>query len=191
MTLNQEEIRQRILASLPPTPPAPVQIEAPVAPPAPVKADNSMLAVMTVALGCCIVVMSLALFFVLPKKKPVEDTRVDDRPPIVHTEPSRPTQPQVVYATKDELDKAMASLSQRIDKLNSRVDTHQKRIWLLAVANNENVVIRQQVETRWHGVADGRYIIFDENWKFNRMPDTMQMDEQSQKRLKENVKTKW
>jgi hypothetical protein len=188
MTSAQEEIRQRVLAAMPPVQPAPIQVEAIESNPQ--KSTNSVFAIMTAALGCCIVLLSLATFFVMTKKKPAEEMSQEDCPAIVQPEPIKPL-PPVAYATKEDLEKAMTSLSHKIDKLGSRVDTHQRRIWLLAVANNENVYIRQQVETRWHGCADARYIVFDEKWKFNRMPETMKMDDKQKERLKDSVETKW
>lgn len=192
MTAAQENIRQRVLAAMPTpaveqAPPEPVFQAACVTPKK--EPNNSLLAIIAAALGCGIVVMTLATAFVMAKKgsvPPEEMSRIEDRrqPQFDSVRP-----PQMGnFTTKAEFDAAMSSFNQRLAQLTTRMDHHQKRIWLLAVANNENVYVQQQVEAKHHGQSDPRYIVFDENWKLNRMPDNMMMDQDQQDRLKDNIK---
>lgn len=92
------------------------------------------------------------------------------------------------FATKAELDEAMAKVNDRLDKSTTRMDLWSHRIWLLAVANNENVALRKKQEAQYPGVVENRYIFFDENWKINRFPDSMELTEKQKQDLQRDTK---
>lgn len=157
--------------------------EPPVVPP--VKKQVT-LPIMTMILGCCILMLSVGIFFVVTKKKGA-DKSVKPDPTLVQKDNSQPVQKND-GVTRVELDSKLAEINQKLDGIVSRVDKHQQRIWLLAVANNENAALRRKLDAQYHGLSDAGYIVFDENWKINRVPDTMEMDDKQKQLLEKFVK---
>lgn len=158
------DIRQRVLAAGPAKRVTPLLSQ----PPAPVVYTPVGPRWVTVALGACILIMSVAIFFVVTRKAPTVA-------PVVRADP--PAANAANFATKADLAAAVAQLSGRMDKSDKRIDLWAHRVWLLGVANNENAALTQQ------RLGTTGYILFDENWKLNQLPKSMQFDPQQQKDL--------
>jgi hypothetical protein len=163
---------------------------SPIKPPVKTAPASSGKGVFTTFLGICILLLSVATFWVASNRKGRESA-------IMHPGPSQPTERIIVqkeptvnpaYATKADVEELFSKLNDRLDKADKRMDVWQHRIWLLGVAHNENVNIRQKMDFQYTGVRDSGYIVFDENWKLNRLPSTMQMDDKQKADLEKSVK---
>jgi hypothetical protein len=93
-----------------------------------------------------------------------------------------------VFANKTDVDAGFARLNDKIDKLSERCEVWGTRVWLLGLAHNENINIQQRQDYQRFGVADSGYIFFDENWRLNRMPRSLQLSEESRDYLQKIVK---
>lgn len=156
------------------------------------KKDNSGNSNMTTALlGVCILLMSAVTFWGLynniPRSEPLPQFS-GDRTPHQKTQPVQPVQPPPNYATKADVEAAVEKMARQLDKVNERLDKNDKtmatwgqRVWMLVLAHNENVFLRQRQEGTMAGCNN--YIVFDQNWKMNRMPSTMQMSDEQRKKL--------
>lgn len=163
MSDTMQEIRDRILKNKKPV----LQVQS-----QPPKKNTSM-----VVLGVIILLMSVATVAGMFYKK--------QRPPqiINHTERiERPRPVEENFMRKGDLDSKIDALSKRVDEQNSRLTLWIHRVWLLAVAQNENVNLSIQ-----RG-GDPGYIYFDDQWKMNRMPRTMEMDDNQRNLLKNDLK---
>lgn len=92
-----------------------------------------------------------------------------------HAAPADPVCDQHVTRTEAEA---------RFGQIDERLRQCQHRVWLLAVANNENVLVNQQA-TR---IPAKDYIVFDENWKVNRVPTGLKLDDRQRSSLKPDLK---
>lgn len=142
--------------------------------------------VITLVLGACILFLSIATFVLMAKKQ--QQDPYPGVPVVVGKEPStQPTGP-VGYATKADVEAAVASLNTRLDKLGESHEKWKHRVWLLAVAHNENVAVTKTTECQRYGVTNANYIVFDENWRLSRMPSTIQFNADQQKEIQKSVK---
>lgn len=91
------------------------------------------------------------------------------------------------YVTREEMQDAIAKLNQRFDSTDRQLANLSHRSWLLAVVGNENTNLQLRLN-RDRGIADPGYIYFDDEWKLNRLPQTMEMDEQQRRDLQKDVR---
>lgn len=135
-------------------------------------------------LGFCIVFMAVAITIALISKgvgfdfrqfikqdKVVETTTevIVDRPTI---------DPNIISDTEWK-----ERLETRLDNIESNYRIWKHRVWLLGLAHNENA----NIEKRIHG--DQGYIVFDDLWKINKMPETMALSpEQRQSLQRDDIK---
>lgn len=80
----------------------------------------------------------------------------------------------------------MVNINKRLDALDKKVSVHADKIWLLGVAHNENTNIQIELEKR-RGINPD-FIYFDSNWKLNKIPRTMPMDESDKEDFKKYIK---
>jgi hypothetical protein len=167
------QIRQRIQAEA-----AVRKHSVPLLAPEPVVESKSFRWGLPTLLGICVLALTAATFFML-NKKPVD---YSPSAPSNHVAPSpKPSVLPPNGTSKADLDAAIAQLTGRLDKSDKRMDLWAHRIWLLAVANNENASI--QMKYGYRG-----YIVFDEDWKINKVPDSMQLDEKQIEDLQKDIK---
>ena len=161
---HSEEIRQRILNAKKPT-----LIEADEKP----TSDKWN---MTFILVISIIVISLATFFVLNKKNGLQIPNLPtvSKPSITNN---------IIPASKADLEAVLANINARMEKSDKRIDVLFNRTWLLGLANNENAAIQQANDLQRFGIANSGYIVFDENWKINKTPNSMQLDEKQKEDL--------
>lgn len=91
------------------------------------------------------------------------------------------------YVTREEMQDALAKLNQRFDSTDRQLANLSHRSWLLAVVGNENTNLQLRLN-RERGIADPGFIYFDDEWKLNRLPQTMEMDEQQRRDLQKDVR---
>lgn len=96
------------------------------------------------------------------------------------TKQDNPT-PPVVCATKADVEAAFTSINKCLDEIDGRINHWSHRVWLLGVATNENAAVAS-------GTVQGGYITFDENWKINRMPQSMEFNDEQKQKLQKDVR---
>lgn len=164
MTTSQE-IRQRILA---------LEAASEPADPVPV-VRKSPKKVVTIALGACILILSIATYGAILFKSNNAKHTVS---PVVKTEPA---------VTRSDVESLFSNFNERFDKSDKRIDMLSNRIWLLGVAHNENINLIAKREWQQFGL-NSNYIVFDEAWKINRIPEIMTLPDDVKEKLMENVK---
>ena len=82
------------------------------------------------------------------------------------------------FLTTTEGEKMVSTVQERLDNLESRMDTWSHRTWLLGIAVNENANLAK----RYHNAG---YITFDSDWKLSSMPTTMKLSEETKAKLRE------
>lgn len=105
--------------------------------------------------------------------------------------PDNRCQPKVEtnYLTKHQAETMMAQVQDRIDSIEQKMDVWNHRAWLLALAVNENANISQCIDNRYHRChPHSGYIVFDQNWKINRYPRTMNLTEQQKLDLQNDLR---
>ena len=76
-------------------------------------------------------------------------------------------------------------IDRKIAQLDKRIDDVDHRAWLIAVANNENAVISREIASSMgseQAQMAQKYLIFNEEWKLNKMPEFINLT-QDQRRL--------
>lgn len=159
---SSQEIRQRIMA-----------IDAPDHPLVPSSIDNSIKnhGIIIASLGICILFLSLATFgtIVIKQSKPISGEK------------------NHLVSTRPEVETFFKNASERMSVTESKLEKLSNQVWLLGIAHNENTnQIAKQEWTRYG--ASSNYIVFDEDWKINRMPELMPLSEEIKKDLQKYVK---
>lgn len=124
--------------------------------------------------GVIVVLISIALIFFMSQKKNGGESR-----------PQGLTGPTMVQQTPRYLSATEArawttSVNNRITSLEEQMKTWAYRTWLLAVISNENT------NDRFNQKRTG--MILDEQWKVNRTPETMKLNEEQLRELKQSLK---
>lgn len=109
-----------------------------------------------------------------------------NHPPVV-VRPVKPSQPD--YITKQQAERMMGEVQERIDDIEDRMIIWNHRVWLLAIALNENANIRQDIDMRYHPCyPHPGYITFDGEWKIKRFPKTMHMTDEQRRSLENDIR---
>ena len=149
-------------------------------------------------LGLCIFFMFLATLFALVAKGMGVDVRElfsssssSITTPISKTEVVVEERPVV---NPDSISRIM-DVESKIDSFDSRLSEMDRsykvwkhRVWLLAIAHNENANINRSIDQRYHGNTDSGFITFDNQWKINKMPGTMNLTPQQKQNLQSDLK---
>jgi hypothetical protein len=115
-------------------------------------------------LGSSLLIMTIATFYLLMNKNYVKSS-------VAITRPVVNMQYQQSNGQPNRLD--IGGINSRLEKIENEIKTYNHRVWLLAVAHNENVNLAKQ-----QGVcAPQSFVYFNDQWKLNRMPQTMTMSE--------------
>lgn len=122
-------------------------------------------------LGFCIILVAVATIFGLIAK----GMGVDFKQLLASNETTVVESTEVIV-DRPTVDPDMISdrqwkenLEARLDEMESGYRVWKHRTWLLGLANNENAHILKSI----HG--DRGYIVFDDLWKINKMPETMSL----------------
>ena len=130
---------------------------------------------MTLFLGTVIFFMSIATFYAATA---APSRRIAQRPQ------QRPTPVDTRPVIDSGLQTWMDQVDRRIYKMEKSLAQWNHRVWLLAIAQNENASINMQVDRDFHnGRHSHKYIKFDHNWKMNRAPDTMRLTEEQKRNM--------
>jgi uncharacterized protein YeaC (DUF1315 family) len=84
-----------------------------------------------------------------------------------------------VYVQQEDYNKSNSNLNTRLDAHDKVIQTMAKRIWILSLVSNENVHSQGKPE---------KYLTIDENWKIDRMPETMSLTPEQKETLKDWTK---
>jgi hypothetical protein len=71
----------------------------------------------------------------------------------------------------------------RLGEIERKQEVWYHRIWLLALAHNENANLSQFIDRRYHPNSTERYITFDNQWRFNKIPSTIGLTEEQKRNL--------
>lgn len=75
----------------------------------------------------------------------------------------------------------MSSMTARMTSLEDRMKIWQYRLWLLGLANNENVSQLRKMDADHHRIENRAFITVDSDWRLSKVPESMQLsDEQKQ-----------
>ena len=84
-------------------------------------------------------------------------------------------------------------MSVKVDGLNKalkereeQIKTLEKKVWLLVIANNENQTLNSKLEGETSREERER-IFFNYDWKINKLPETMNLDEDQEERLRNEL----
>lgn len=80
-------------------------------------------------------------------------------------------------------------VQEQVDDLKNQMEMWNYRVWLLALAVNENANISQTKTINSYGCYQRpQYIVFDKDWKINRHPHTMELTPDHMNILKDHIK---
>jgi len=147
-------------------------------------------------LGICILFMAVATFAALIAKGMGYDIRealvMHNTQPVVTTQPRTEVVERPIvspdYMSRSQGQAWMTSVDERLDKMDENYKIWRHRLWLMALANNENANLSRSIDQRYHGNTDSGFITFDDAWKMNRMPRTMQLTPEQQQELQRDIK---
>jgi hypothetical protein len=90
----------------------------------------------------------------------------------------------------DDGSEKLSSIESRITDLEKMFNLWGNRIWLLGIASNENASMSAAINKKYHPNEQSDYISFDRDWKLNRMPRTLDLQDKDKERLQRNVNVK-
>jgi hypothetical protein len=82
----------------------------------------------------------------------------------------------LVKPIEDEI----VDLKAKVVQITQRQDSQGEKVWILAIANNENANWLKQLDLN----NAGKYLVLDHDWKLNKAPETLSVSEEDQKVLK-------
>jgi hypothetical protein len=91
--------------------------------------------------------------------------------PLIKPQPSQPSQVEARLAGMEE-----------------RMKTWQYRVWLLGLANNENVAQLHKMDADHHKVENRGFVTFDSNWALSKVPESMQLNEEQRQQIQHGPK---
>ena len=94
---------------------------------------------------------------------------------------------QVQSLSLEQIKPIFDSTNERIDDLTKRIDLLSNRQWLLGLAHNENTTINSSIGARTDPELTKKYILLNEDWKFNKAPEFLKMNDEDRKRLADSV----
>jgi|688.fasta_scaffold12037_6 hypothetical protein len=118
-------------------------------------------------LAFCIILLSAASVWIILKKKP---------------NASRQNIETLNQNKTKNFAESTAENNEKIKEISKKLDTWANRIWLLGIAHNENINLTKKIQQK-QGIQDPGFIVFDHEWKLNRMPSTMEMSEDQKDKL--------
>jgi hypothetical protein len=130
--------------------------------------NKSEPSILTVFLGAMLVLMSLVIIFVAFRGHQSSAT------PQQPAQPPRISQP-FVQPKNDVVGARLAQQDQTIKNI-------AQRVWLLGLAHNENANIAKKFN------PNERFITLDEEWRLNKVPETMSLTPDQREDLKNWVK---
>lgn len=141
-------------------------------------------------LGFCIIFLAVATMLALIAKGMGFDIRdlmisnvatpIESRTEVVIERPTIDSDSM----TRTQANSWMGSVNARLDKMDEDYKVWRHRIWLLALAQNENATIN----SRYH--SNGGYITFDDMWKINKVPETMGLTPEQKQQMQNDIKQK-
>jgi cell division protein FtsL len=139
---------------------------------------------LTTFLGICVIMLSVGTVWAIFQKNMASKT-------IATTVSPTNVQSQVspLISNNNDLSNDIAEQNKKLEDLTKRMETWSNRTWLLGVAHNENMNLTRKIQQR-QNVGDPGYIVFDENWKLNRVPTTMEMTEDQKRKLIQTSESK-
>lgn len=91
------------------------------------------------------------------------------------------------YMTRSESKEAMDVIENKIANVEKEVDGMGDKIWLLGIANNENAMIAKDTIKKYHPKENTDFIVFERDWKINRSPKSINMNEEFKKKIEEHI----
>lgn len=128
-------------------------------------------------LTICILLVSVATLATVIILKMDPDQRVNIVPAKPVQEVVRPTE------SKDDAKRLIAASNEKISALEKRMGVNEHRLWILTLAHNENAVLCDQMDKKFHQTGDPGFISINADWKLNRTPKTMQLTEDQKRYL--------
>lgn len=91
------------------------------------------------------------------------------------------------YMTQTDGANLLSTIDGRISALESSQRKWNNRVWLLGIAHNENATMNAAIQKKYHPNEPSDHMLFEKNWKINRMPRSLDADSETTERLKENL----
>jgi len=138
---------------------------------------------MILLLGIAIIFMSFVTLggFLLKNPLAKESDKTEFIPPLVAND-------DLGDKLKDlgsNVNNNLATVNEKLDNMDKKISKISTRLWLMSVIQNENTNLIIQSYR-----MDPGFIYFDENWKLNKLPRTMQMDADTKMKLENHTKHK-
>ena len=121
-------------------------------------------------LATCVLLLGFATLPIMYYKGQSQETTVP--PTVVERQRDAKTTPQGPVVPDDRFNDTMVA---RLTDVEKGYKAQQHRLWLIVLAHNENAHLMEQMDSAHHKVNDRGFITFDENWKINRIPETMKL----------------
>ena len=96
----------------------------------------------------------------------------------------QPTIPSVQYMTQSDADR----INGRITGIESSLKEWQDKTWLLGVADSENTNMITNLTRKYFPQEQSDYLVLDGEWKLNRMPRNLKMEDKHKEKLQQYVK---
>ena len=154
----------------------------------PAKSPENRSGFMKVFLITVVLLLGLANFWYVV----AESDKIFGDKPQAKSQPSRiinqrPVSPPA-YLTKEEADKWMEQADSKLDAINKCIETLYKRTWLMAAALSENANLNYNMDRKYHPHYQPTYIYLDENWKINKIPETMELTDEERERFRKELR---
>lgn len=139
---------------------------------------------LTTFLGICVIMLSVGTVWAIFQKNMASKkiAAAGDKPAVIQ-------QVSPLIGNNNDVSNDIAEQNKKLEDLTKRMETWSNRTWLLGVAHNENMNLTRKVQQK-QGVGDPGFLVFDENWKLNRVPTTMEMTEDQKRKLIETSEPK-
>ena len=85
-----------------------------------------------------------------------------------------------------ELSAKVDGLNEALQEREKQIKVLEKKVWLLVIVNNENQTLNSRLEGETSREERER-IFFDYNWKINKLPETMDLNEDQEERLRNEL----
>jgi len=90
--------------------------------------------------------------------------------------------PKPVSNSDSDLRQKITQIETKMGDHEVRLLDHAHKLWLVAIVGNENAGIQLKAN------PDSNIVYFDEKWKLNRMPNTMELSDADRELLQKDIK---
>ncbi len=144
--------------------------------------NNKPVDILPSMMGICIVLLSACICWVMWSKN------------VIKHQPSIPVTPVAEKSVESFDNEKWSKLTTWVAKTNNRLKATEDRIynvdmrlWLMAIAHNENSFVNQDINKK-QGIVNSNYIVFDKEWKINKMPSIVTLSAEEKLLLQKAIR---